>query len=275
MSWRIGLLATVAVLSAAKTQAADLSSYEATYDLRLTHASSTTGPRAVVGTLESLFAQTCDGWETRSRLVVLLKFRDDTEMSNETLFSSWESKNSEKYKFTVRTFRNSEAEQAYSGSAALTKSGGRAQYDVPPVGKEKVRPVIVALPRGSLFPVAHSKALLSHAERGDILFSSVVLNGASYKGPRMMSTAIGPRVASQNIDASSAIDENLLDTHFWRMSTAIFGVDEKIEVPNFELAAQLHQSGVTESFEQTLGDFALAAKLTGLRRLPAPACVKR
>jgi hypothetical protein len=275
--WRAGCPMALAVLTCMGTaQAAAFPSYEAVYELRLTHASATTGPRAAVGTMESRFAETCDGWDTKSRVYLALAFRDGSEYQNERLFSSWEGKNGKDYTFTARTTKNGEIVEDYKGKAAITRRGASAKYEVPRVeGRKRVRPIVVDLPRDVQFPVAHSKALLAHAARGDLLFRGLVLNGASSNGPRVTSVAIGPRVASAKPNVSSDIDADLIDTHFWRLSTAVFNLGEMSDTPKFELTGLLHESGVTESFEQRFGDFSISAKLTRLRGLPTPDCAKK
>jgi hypothetical protein len=258
---------------AGHARAAELPSYEAVYDLRLTHASSTTGPRAAAGLYEIRSMRTCDGWDTKTHVVLDLAFRDDTQSNNERFFSSWESKAGNAYRFAVRTVKNGKTVEAYSGTAALSKKGGVAQYEIPPSdGKTKPRVVKLNLPRDTMFPAAHSRALLTRAENGEGLFSTVVLNGAASHGPRIMSVAIGPRQDARAPEASANIDPSLIGTPSWRMSSAFFNLNEQRDTPNTELFLQLYESGVTQSFEQTFNDFEVAASLKSLRRVATPAC---
>jgi hypothetical protein len=91
-----------------------------------------------------------------------------------------------------------------------------------------------------------------------------------------MSTIIGPRLVV-NKDAPPAakspeIDPTLLNAPAWRMSSAFFNLNERRDVPNTEMQAELHDSGVTKSFEQSFGDFTVSARLTKLRRIEKPTC---
>jgi hypothetical protein len=269
---RVLILATaLAVVGVA--EAAEPPSFEAVYELRLTHASSTTGPRAAVGTYDIKVARTCDGWDTKSHILMQLAFRDDTESRNERFFSSWESKAGANYRFAVRTEKNGKTVEAYKGTATLGKKGGSARYEIPPPqGETKPRIVELRLPRDTLFPAAHSRALLERAAGGDALFKSVVLNGAASNGPRLMSTAIGPRVENATQPLPAEIDRSLLGTPSWRMSSAFFNLNEQRDTPNTEMFLQIYGSGVTQSFEQTFTDFAVSATLKRLRRIDAPTC---
>ncbi len=273
---RISLALTAAVMFAGQSGAwaGDLLSYEAVYALRLTQASSSGGPRAAIGTFESRFTETCAGWDTKSRTLLTLTFSDGTVFTNERLFSSLEAKTGRNYTFAALTLKNGEAVESYKGSAELSRRGGRARYELPaPEGKKAGRVISLPLPVGTLFPAAHSAALLGSAEQGAPLFRRVVLSGASSVGPRVMSTAIGPRLLQGHPDVADA-DPVLLKVPSWRMSSAYFNFYEKRDVPNFEMFLQLSKTGVTESFEQTFRDFTVAATLERLRWLDAPVCPK-
>lgn len=274
---KVGLLKSflpvVALLAAVGARAAEMPSFEAAYDLRLTHASATVGPRAAAGVYEMRVAETCDGWETKSHVVLDLAFRDDTNSNNERFFSSWEAASGAAYRFAVRTVKNGKTVEAYKGTASLSKKGGTARYEIPPPdGEKKPRLITLTLPRDTLFPAAHSRALLTRAENGEALFRSVVLNGASSNGPRMMSVAIGPRQDGGDQELTGNIDRTLLGVPSWRMSSAFFNLNEQRDTPNTEMFLKLYETGVTQSFEQTFNDFAVSATLKSLRRIDRPAC---
>ena len=254
-----------------------LPSYEASYELRLVRASAGGGPRAATGMFNSHFAETCDGWEVKSHIILDLTFRDDRTFTNERFFTSWESKNAAKYRFATQTVKNGLTVEAFKGTATVTRTGGKAIYE-PLGGGADEKKFVIALPRGTLLPVAQSRALLEHAEQGESIFRSTVLSGASSSGPIVISTIIGPRLVSDTDDAAATdenergIDPELLKAPAWLMSTAYFDLNEQRETPNTEMLLQINDSGVTRSFEQTFDDFTISARLTKLRRIERPAC---
>ncbi|MHB1204859.1 MAG: EipB family protein [Rhodospirillaceae bacterium] len=256
-------------------KAADLPPYEASYELRLTRASATFGPRAAVGTYQYRVAETCDGWETKSHIIVDLTFRDDATFTNERFFTSWEAKNGGSYRFAVQTVKNGNTVEAFKGTAMVNSRGGQAVYE--PLGgpgnRKEVKKVILPLPAGTMLPLAHARALLNHAEQGDALFRSIVLNGSYSTGPRVLSVAIGPRHGEFAAPpAAPELDLKLLASANWQMSSAAFNLNEKRDTPNTETAIQLHETGIVENFEQTFFDYALSATLTRLQRLESPSC---
>ena len=269
------LAASAALVSAAR--AGDLPPYEASYELRLTRASATYGPRAAVGQYNYRVAQTCDGWETKSHIIVDLTFRDPQTFTNERFFSSWEAKNGASYRFAVQTLKNGNTVEAFKGTATVNAKGGQAVYEplgTPPPKKE-FKKVTLPLPPGTLLPLAHARALLQHAENGDALFRSVVLNGSYSTGPRVLSVAIGPRHGEFTLpEATPEFDPKLLATPNWQISTAAYNLGEQRDTPNTETAILLHDTGIAENFEQTFFDYVLSAHLTRLQHLDAPACSK-
>ncbi|MBX7199991.1 MAG: cell envelope integrity EipB family protein [Rhodospirillaceae bacterium] len=276
------LKAGVLVLATAMplaVQAADLPPYEATYELRLTRASATYGPRAAVGWYQYRVAESCDGWETKSHILVDLTFRDEQTYTNERFFSSWEAKSGTTYRFAVQTTKNGNTVEAFKGTATMNAKGGQAVYEPlgdphgDPKARKEVKKVTLALPPGTLLPLAHARALLQHAAAGDSLFRSVVLNGAFSTGPRVLSVAIGPRHGEfAPGPATPEFDPQLLATPNWQISTAAYNLGEMRDVPNTETAIQIHETGIVENFEQTYFDYALSARLSRLQRLPKPAC---
>ena len=269
--WAVALT----VLSAAPTSAANnLPSHEAVYEILLVQASSAGGPRAAVGTMESRFTETCDGWETKTHATMNVHFANDTHYQNERFFQSMEAKNGRNYTFAVQTVKNGMIEENFKGRANMGRRGGEARYELHPVYGEEdaaIRMVTVQLPEGTLFPAARTLALLTSAERGSTLHNTVLLDGSSSVGPRRMSVAIGARSTAVPPVAAN-IDASLLSQPSWSISTAMFNLFERGDTPTSEVFQQYYGSGISESFEQTFSDFRLAAHLTHLKRLDPPKC---
>ena len=259
-----------ALLIAAPVHAVTFMPYEASYDLSLLSASGTIGPRAMDGILEQRVTLTCGGWETRSRVLLTAVYRDDVSSTNERIFTSWESQDGTQYRFAVQTRKNDIVVEAFKGTAKLGPKGGEVTYEAPVEKGKKVR---VPLPRDTFLPLSYARALVDHAVAGDVLFSGVVLNGASSHGPRILSTAIGLRDPQPTKPTKPELDSNLLSGG-WRMSFAFFNLFEKSDTPIFETVLRQHESGVVDEITQTFSDFTIAAHLTRLKKIPAPACAR-
>jgi hypothetical protein len=269
MSIKAFLFAAAVALPAS----AAITPYDARYDLELTTASSTTGPRALDGILEYRVARACSGgWETRSRVMINAVFRDDTTSANERIFTSWESDDGTQYRFAVQTSKNGVMVESVRGNAKLGKKGGEAVYEATAENGQKIK---VPLPRDTFLPVAYQEAVLNRAARGEVLFSGVVLNGSSTDGPRVLSTSIGPRESDFKAAGSpgSSVDPQLLGAG-WPMSLAFFRLFEKSDSPIFETAMHQHESGVADEIKQTFSDFSISAHLARLKRVPKSDCAR-
>lgn len=257
-----------------------LFSYEASYTLQLARGSFSTGPRAASGFLDVRFHETCAGWDTKSRIVVDLTFRDGTTSKNERDFESFEGKDGRTYTFAARTVKGGVPVEAFRGSAQFKRSGaGAVEYEIPaetPGGKP--RKLTITLPKGTLLPVAHAMELLGHAKNGDKQFRSVMFNGASSVGPRVMSTLIGPQIIplSAEMPQQDDIDAALLMVPSWDLNLAYYNVaDGQRETPTFEVFQRFYASGVAPSFEQAFGDFTIRAELDRLQRIKTEDCANK
>ena len=267
-------LSAVAV-SAAPALAASpaLTPHEAIYALRLSQASPSGGPRAAVGTLEMRLAQTCDGWDTKTHIIMNLAFSDEENVINERFFTSWESNTGRNYRFKTLTLKNGKTIEDYSGTAVINRRGGSATYQLPPPeGEKKARSVFIRLPADTLFPAAHVRTLLASAQDGKPMLRRVVLDGQSSVGPRVKSTAIGPRRPEIVPELPSDLDRSLLGKPSWPMSAAYFNMNRSRDLPNTEIFLQLFESGITDSFDQTFSDFTISARLERLRHVEPPVC---
>jgi hypothetical protein len=270
---------TVAIglaLAATSASGASLSSFDASYAVQLARASLSTGPRAADGFLDYRFVETCEGWQTRTRVTLELAFRDGTTIKNERDFESFESKDGRSYTFAVRTVKGGTPVEAFRGTAKMVaRGGGNVIYELPSVDPAgKPRKITVSLPKGTLLPVRQSLALLDQAGKGEKFFRSIVFNGASSVGPRAMSTVIGPQVAvaERGGDAVTDIDFGLLSAPAWDLNLAFYNLFERRDTPNFEVFQRFYATGVAPNFEQDFDDFTIRADLDRLQRLDAPVC---
>lgn len=279
MTQRCGATAIVILLASAVSSLADtprLFSYDSRYIVQLASGSVTTGPRAASGVLDYRFAETCEGWQTRSRTIMDLTFRDGTALINTRDFESFESKDGNDYMFSVRTTKGDVPVEAFRGTAKLSaRASGTVVYEIPNEDSAIApRKVTITLPKGTLLPVQHNLALLDRAAKGERQFRSVIFNGGSSVGPRAMSTVIGPQLAPPNVVLMPQVDKDLLDTPAWDLNLAFYNLIERRDTPNFEVFQRYYASGIAPAFEQQFNDFTIHAELERLQRLPAPTCAE-
>ncbi|WP_041793851.1 cell envelope integrity EipB family protein [Pararhodospirillum photometricum] len=243
--------------------------HEATYDLSLSRAE----PGGVVGARGEMSYKlegTCTGWTMETRTALTLNYAEGNEVETLWEFVAFEARDGSDYTFFIRNTHNGAVQEVLEGAAALN--------GVPPVGSarfRKPRPDSVSLPSGTLFPNAHTIAILEAARKGERFIGRPVFDGGSEEGPSLVSAAIGAPLAA---DPKSAKVDDLLKTPSWRMSIAFFPPPSTTEgesgegTPSYEVNVRYHDNGVAQDMIQDFGFFSLTSRLRTLKRLPEPDC---
>src|SRR5690606_33391881 len=159
------LLAAIALSAApalSAAGAAPTAPHRASYVLTLKSAKSGSGIADVKGRMLFEIVDACDGWTVNQRLELRMLSNEAPELVTETSYTSWESKDGLRFRFDSRTTRNGVLAEEFRGSAELVdlESGGEATYTVPEQRKLK-------LPKGTLFPTAHTEAVIQRAAEGE------------------------------------------------------------------------------------------------------------
>lgn len=265
MAWRLKLGAATLALAAAlpwSATAVDIEPHRAVYNMTLERAQSASGVAGASGTMLYQWADSCDGWtiEQRYRLHMQYNEQDDTELS--ISFVTWESKDGTRYRFNVRKLKDGEPTEELRGDAKLGANGeaGEAKF---------VRPetTTIPLPPGTLFPTAHTIALIEAATAGANFLSKQVFDGGTVEGPFEVTGGIG----SQH-DAKADADNPLLRKRWWPIRLAFFPADSKNAQPDYELGMDLQENGIARELILDYGNFVVRAKLDTIEPMPKPHC---
>jgi hypothetical protein len=258
-----GLVAgMVACASAASALPADLASHRATYKMSLSTARSGSGMANASGMWTYQFSDVCDAWVTEFRLAVTYVYSEGGQVESTTDFLGWESKDGLVYRFRVRQARDGQVTDEIEGTARLTGvgQGGTVRYTRPDG-------YTLRLPKGTLFPTAHTIRLLDVAHRGGQVLARPLFDGQGEEGPFDTSARIGRPMAQ-----SLAMVSPLLDSPLWPMRMAFFPAGSPDPLPEFEVALTYHANGVAEDIEQIFKTFSLRGKLDTIQTLPRPHC---
>ncbi|HEY1737049.1 MAG TPA: DUF1849 family protein, partial [Methylovirgula sp.] len=60
----------------------------------------------------------------------------------------------------------------------------------------------------------------------------------------------------------------------WPVSISYFDDGRKDEAPNYTLAFDLYENGISRALRLDYGDFVLAGQMVSLKLLPTPPCTK-
>ena len=208
------------------------------------------------------FADSCDGWVTEFRLNVTYAYSEGGLVETTTDFLGWESKDGLSYRFRVRQTRDGQITEEVEGTAKLNGVGqaGIARYTRPDTHTIK-------LPKGTLFPTAHTIRLLDAASSGGRLLARPLFDGQGEEGPFDTSAQIGHAVAQP-----AAVSSPLLDSPVWPMRMAFFPTGSSDPLPEFEMSLTYHPNGVAEDIEQIFKTFSLRGRLESIEVLPRRKC---
>src|SRR5262249_39288178 len=155
--------------------------------------------------------------------------------------------------FFIRNLENGEVKEEYRGEARLDGpgKGGVANYTVPKGRK-------IQLPAGTLFPTAHTIALLKHIQAGDTFLWATIFDGFDADGISDVRAVVHKNLATEAApDGRSPL---LSAGPSNRVHLAFFDHSGNSTEPDHEQQLRLHMNGVVESMVLDFGDFTVAGK---------------
>jgi len=239
--------------------AAGLQPHRAAYTMSFGAARSGGGTVNARGVMLIEFGEACDGWTTIQRVRLDLVTSQGAAIKTESNFSSWESKDSKSYRFTVKNSSDGKTTDEFQGSATLSPDGGEAVYDT--TGKH------FKLPRKTLFPTAHAVELIRRAEAGEHTFFNPFFDGATPEGPQEVNVVMGAAVPSAQKPLSP-----LVGGRSWPIRIAYFDADDPKPNPSYEVGLKLFENGVADGFVLDYGEFTVNATLERIEALPKIGC---
>ena len=157
------VLAALLLMSAvpAMAEPVQLAAHRANYALTLQSVNSGSNVTGVRGNMAYEVTDACDGWAVRQRLEMNLSNRDGQPCKMVSDYLTWESKDGLKLRFRMRQSTDAAVTEQVEGTASLAAPGGVGEihYTQP---EDKTMP----LPAGTLFPMAHTAAIIEAAEAG-------------------------------------------------------------------------------------------------------------
>jgi hypothetical protein len=300
----VARLATVAVSSLvialfaagptarAADAAAQVVPHRAIYKMSLLSARSASKITDVRGRMLFEWADACDGWTTEQRFQLRFVYAEGDETNMTTNYATWEAKDGRSYRFNVRKTVNGEADDEVRGDAQLTAPSAAApsatapsaaapSATAPSAGQKSgddqsggvahfVRPDDneMALPLDTLFPTAHTLAVLEHASKGDTFFMRTVFDGADADGATAVSAVIGRAEPTR----TASTDPLIKDQKAWPVRMAFFPLKSDSPQPEYEMSLRLLPSGIAESMVIDYGDFTVNAVLEQIEALAKSGC---
>src|ERR1700757_212338 len=140
---------------------------------------------AATGTMGYEVMDACDGWAVRQRLSMTLTNSDGQDIEMVSDYATWESKDGLKFRFHMKQTTDTAVTSQTDGDAKLEKTGGpgEAHYTVPEDTTKQ-------LPPGTLFPMAHTSAIIAGAQSGKRFLALPLFDGTDDSGAEDSSVVV-------------------------------------------------------------------------------------
>ncbi len=250
MNFRRLALALMLLCTPLPIAAADLAAHSAVYELNLVKARGDVS--GATGTMSYDVVDACDGWTVHQRLAMTITNSDGQDVDVLSEYTTYERKNGESLSFRSRQMTGRTTTSEVVGEAQMTADGGEVKYAIPEGSVKK-------LSRGTLFPMAHTDAILTAALAGKKFVEVPLFDGTGAEGAQSTSIAISG--ISSRMPSRWA---GLADLPSVRVHVAFFDQDVGAQQPDYEVTIRYWMNGIADDLEMDFGDFIMRGRLTTL-----------
>ena len=259
--------AFVAVLSAWPAAAQELAPHRAAYDVRMLEHGKPGAETA--GTYAYELRATCDAYVMFQRLRLEIDGGRASVVS-EQLSEMTESRDGRKLQFDHRSTVNDRLSSHWKGEATLGDDGRGQAHFSEPEGQT------VALPAGTMFPAAITRATVQHAKAGDPGFDALFFYGEKVKAPQAVNVLIGRMVPKRLVSLPIPKGaEGLAANHariYYRGGFFDADAKGKGEPAAFEMSSLMLDNGIELYGTHEEGESGIEYRISRLEALPKPKC---
>ncbi|MCB8875043.1 EipB family protein [Acidisoma silvae] len=234
----------------------DLAAHRAFYKLTL-DSTENSGVTNAAGAMEYEVINGCTGWATQQRLDMTVLDREGGDTHTVSDYSTWESKDGRQFRFRITQNTNDQRE-VRAGYAELPPGRpGFAVYTQPTARR-------VALPPGTLFPMAQTAAVLAAAKAGKPFLAVPIFDGTATDAVENTFSIITEH--GQVVPTSFA---PLAHMPTVLVHMAYYGTDTTQMLPDTLLAMRYWDNGVADQLTMDFGNFTMAGDLAQFQLLPS------
>jgi hypothetical protein len=235
---------------AAPSQGVPLAAHRALYAMTLDRARGDV--ISAHGTMGYEVIDACDGWAVRQRLDMLVTNNEGQTVEMISDYATWEDKGGRRLRFHMKQTTDEAVSSQTDGDATMEPNGGPgvARYTKP-------RHVSIKLPPGTLFPMAHTAAIIAAARAGKRLLNLPLFDGTSETGAEDSNIVISgwdkPRPTRWPL--LSKLPSTVVHIAFydWNATTML---------PDYQAGMRYWENGVADDMTMDFGDFVMDAKMT-------------
>lgn len=252
------------VAAGAPIEARHMVSHRAAYRLTLDRTRENSDVARAEGVMLFEVVDACDGWATRQRLTLTLTDRDGNQVESVSDYNTYESRDGTRLRFSLTQTSQGAVSSRTQGEAEVTPQGGTVRYEQPATRQ-------VALPPGTLLPMAHTIAALNAVRAGNRILAVPLFDGTNAEGPQDTTTVMAPWAAAQPQDRFPA----LAQLGSSRMRIAFFDRNAGQQgsgagTPDYEVSLRYYENGVADELKMDFGEFVVDGRMAELALLPSP-----
>jgi hypothetical protein len=238
-----------------------LAAHRALYTLTLDDRTGDNGGSDVAGasgTMGYEVIDACDGWATHQTLDMTVVNTDGQNIHMISDYTTWEAKDGLSFRFHTRQTTDDAVTVQTDGDAKLDAPGGAgsAHYTSP-------KDTTTALPPGTLFPMAHTSALLAGARAGKKFITLPLFDGTSEDGAEDTSIVV---LNSKPPEPTPYAVLSALPSA--RVHLAFFERTPSTTLPDYQVSMRYWENGIADALIMDFGDFVMDAKLSDLKVQP-------
>lgn len=261
-------LASPASAQASKDKAVEpMVSHRAVYDLVLGKAEGPKAPAAARGLIAFDFTgSACEGWSMSFRQVTELQPNEGETRRSEMTSTTYEEGDGSEYRFRVESRVDGAPSDIVDGSASRSNDGALSLDLRRPARRKLDLDVAV------VFPTDHLKQIVAAALEGRNTLAAKVFDGTD-TGEKIYDTlAVIGKARTDGADEAAAQHEALKGKPRWPVKISYFDEGKIDSEPNYILAFDLYENGVSRALRLDYGDFVLNGTMTRFETLPSKAC---
>ncbi|BBE71559.1 cell envelope integrity EipB family protein [Oharaeibacter diazotrophicus] len=244
--------------------AGPLTPHRAVYDLSLAGGAglSEDAPDMTGRMVYEFTGNACEGYTTNFRFVVASTGDDGSRSVTDLRTSNHEDADGAGFQFLSQTYTNQVLTEDVKGTAA--SADGKVTVELGGGAK----PVTFA--GTTLFPTAHLLKVIEAAKGGASVVEQDVYDGSDGGGRAYRTTTL---IGRESRDAAPGPAAKIGPVRHWPVTVSYFDPTATgDQTPEYTIAFQLWENGVSTDMTMDYGDFALAGRLMGYEALPEDKC---
>tara|TARA_B100000676_G_scaffold248099_1_gene251652 strand:+ start:31976 stop:32800 length:825 start_codon:yes stop_codon:yes gene_type:complete len=236
--------------------AVEFAAHRALYRLTLASAPASGGIVGVNGEMAVDWQNACSGWTFDYRSIIDILKTEEDNVRLATSATTWESADGRQYNFDVRHTTNDTEKEQISGIARMPKTGQPGQVEFVKPKKKQLK-----LPKGTLFPIAHSLAIMRAMvkENSPAIVSRNVFDGMDATGLYLVNAVIGKARAAGG--SKIKLPGAMRGKKHWPVGLAYFQHGSGKSLPDHEMKMAVYENGVADKFLMDFQEFVLRADL--------------